>query len=134
MTKQAYLDNYEDFVLKVKGNYRHFTTEEWTGNDETFRQYSVVLFDKFRDRLTQQELVRMKALSVRYRLYRCAGGMLSSIKDLYSQDQREMINELMALIKDASDIGMELSKEIDNQVIQKIITDIEKSYHENFEQ
>jgi len=131
MTKEKYLESYKTFILDVKDHYKEFNTEDWKSKDTEYKEFSETLYDKFHDRLSNDELLKVKRFSVQYRLYRFAGGFEYSLNSFYGEGQCNTVKEIMSLFQEASNISMDLSQEIENKVISKMREDCKRFQHED---
>lgn len=130
-SKESYLSEYGSFIAEVRRGYKDFKPEQWKDFDAKFRKYSVELYTKHQTSLTSEEDLLTKKYALQYKMYRCAAGILISIRNFDTGAVTDTIGVMMALIKEASEISLDLAEEIDDKIVQKIIHEYEAKYDQD---
>ncbi|QGY43697.1 hypothetical protein GM418_08520 [Maribellus comscasis] len=104
--KEAYLQNFRDFVERVKKYHDDYTKGDWEWADKRFTQYSDKWYDDFKEELTSNEKIEVLTLKLEYQNLKEP----SVISDLLKSLKREDVDE----IKDKIDEYIE--KDLDEDV------------------
>lgn len=87
-SKDDYVRDYRNFVIKVEKNYQKYSDAEWAAADFEYQKYSVEYYDKFRGELTQQDKYLIGRLNGIYNILRIkneATNFLNQTKDILDQ-------------------------------------------------
>ncbi|MCG6191206.1 DUF6565 domain-containing protein [Maribellus maritimus] len=106
--KEAYLQNFRDFVERVKKYHDDYRKADWEWADKRFAQYSDKWYNDFKEELTTNEKIEVLTLKLEYQNLKEP----SVISDLLKGLKREDIDE----IKDKIDEYIE--KDFDEDVEQ----------------
>ena len=90
MTKEAYLNDYKDFITEVSNENSTYTENDWKDADEKFHKYSVECYNRFKDEILWKEQIVLYKYKAQYNLYK------------YKEDIKNMLlknNELKSAVK-----------------------------------
>ena len=65
-SKDKYLKDFHNFVLEVEENASNYTSSDWDYADMKFTEFTIDLYEDFRDELTDAELHEIGRLKGRY--------------------------------------------------------------------
>jgi hypothetical protein len=105
-TKKQYLRNYERFVSDVEKNGSKFSFSDWRWENQRFRKYDGLWYDKFQDDLTPGEKIQVSGLKTRY----LAARELSRFGRFMHEDLDKNIDKLKDNVRDY------MKNDLDNDV------------------
>ena len=132
-SKQAYLEDYKEFILKIEKEHDSFSERDWNIVDRELIKFSDEYYSKYEKELTWQEEILVKKYEFQYNFYKIKGNSESFFNDenneeyqklkeqidyYYKNDMQKDINELMEHAKRAGDSTI--------VIIEKIIKDLDK--------
>lgn len=106
-SKEAYLERFEKFVERVEKNHYDYKKKDWEWADKQFEKYNTEWYDKYKEELSTEELIKEKALVVRYYSLKSKKGLGKFLNDL--------IKDI-----DVDGIGENIQKYIDNKLDEDI--------------
>ena len=65
-TKEAYLEEYGQFIEQVQENYADFDEGDWKNQDATYELYSTEYYNQFSDELSIGEQLQIKGYGITY--------------------------------------------------------------------
>lgn len=97
-TKEAYIEDFEVFILDIKEKYHDFDEDEWIQTEEAFEHFSKVRYAEFRDELTIKEYEKVDELIGQYKAMK----MKSNISNFGSWLGRT-VNQISSGVKELAD-------------------------------
>tara|TARA_B100000795_G_scaffold72593_1_gene51269 strand:+ start:2145 stop:2678 length:534 start_codon:yes stop_codon:yes gene_type:complete len=108
--KNTYINNFEQFVLKVQENHKDYSEEDWTKIEEEYQELSENQRQRYEKLFTKEDKKRISGLEGGYLSYRAGGFMdnvIETTKDAFN-NAAEYVNGFMKglnnkLLKDTID-------------------------------
>lgn len=140
LTKESYLERYDEFIDEIKEEYETYTEEDWLDKDEKLEKFSGEWYDKFEEELTLKEELKITGLKAKYGYYRMlktvketyhdiADPLMSTTKEMKEKAQyyieNDMQDDLNELYKQAEEMGEETVK-----ALEEICSDLEGKINE----
>jgi len=116
-TKEAYLEQYKEFIAEVSREFETYTIEDWDKSLEQYERFSSEWFRKFKDEFTWQEQLLVGKYEIQYNLMRVKNGSANffenSLEDNFLQlkeqvayyYENEMEEDIEFLVEQAKEIG-----------------------------
>lgn len=131
MTKEAYLQDYEEFINEVSKESSKYSESDWQEVDEKFDKFANEWYKKFEDEFTWKEDLIISKYKVQYNLYRhkqkaseFLGELFGSYSDLEKKvkyyAENNMSDDIDFLIKQANEAG---GSAVD--VLNQVLADLE---------
>ncbi len=122
ISKDSYMKRYEQFMTEIKQNASSYNDDDWLEKDEQFREYSDVLYNKFKDKLTPSE----KRTLLKYKLqYNMSQGFNKSSNWVTDMVNSIDLDAAASRIKSFWDeISESVSSEIEEQGIDDSIDEL----------
>ena len=126
-TKEAYLEDYKEFIAHVSEKGAQFSENDWTEANGDYREFSEEWYEKFRDEFTVKESAILWMHGKQYKFYRAryqATNMFSRfMQDDYPELKKQMeyyvendmeddLNALMEEAKETGDSAVVMMQEI----------------------
>lgn len=126
-TKEAYLEEYKEFISEVSEDYESFTNEDWERSLAEFRHFSDEWYLRFKDELTWKEQLEVGMYQVQYNLLRVKEssanffdtyvdddfkGLKEQIEFYYENEMEEDIEFLVDQAREIGDSAVSVMKEI----------------------
>ncbi len=110
-SKEAYLEQYREFVNDVRDNHDSYSDEVWMRKNEKFMKFKGEWYDKFEDEFTIGEELKLAKYALTYNMAKANNGASELIQAL---KEDEDIQDLKEQIRFYVDNDME--EDIDNLV------------------
>jgi len=85
--KNTYINNFEQFVVKVQENHKDYSEEDWTKIEEEYQELSEKQRQRYEKLFTKEDKKRISGLEGEYLSYR-AGGFIDNViettKDMFN--------------------------------------------------
>jgi hypothetical protein len=117
MTKESYLEKYDNFVTEVLENYKSYTDEDWRKMAEKHEQFSGQWYSKFEKELTLKDEIAIKTNQAKWYYYSNLNAATSTAKQLFES-------------LDVKGIKEQVQYYIDNNMqsdLQKLYSDAQKA-------
>ena len=150
-TKNAYLDNFKEFVDKIGETHKDMSNSDWEKAKEHYDKFTGEWYKKFRDDFTRNEKDLIHEYKLKFNYYHTLHKVGNTIDTLISgegtkETVREFEQELQSLESAlegaegaAEELGKELGKEIEGALEKfsehtgKFIEDLQKATEEYLE-
>ena len=96
--KNAYINNFEEFVEKVKVNHKEYSADDWIKIDKEYQKFEEedrVKYEKF---FTKEDKTRVNTLDGEYSSYK-AKGVVDSIYDTIKDGVNDAVNYIDGVVK-----------------------------------
>lgn len=96
--KNAYINNFEEFVKKVKVNHKEYSADDWIKIDKEYQKFEEedrVKYEKF---FTKEDKTRVNTLDGEYSSYK-AKGVIDSIYDTIKDGVNDAVNYIDGVVK-----------------------------------
>jgi hypothetical protein len=132
-TKEAYIENFEQFVDNVEVNYKTYDEGDWKEANEKFEKFTGEWYSKFENDFTLSDEIVIKGLEARFYIFKAADETTDyfeeHLKDDYEElrdkveyyienDMKEDLEQLLKNAKEAGDSAV--------VILEGIIEDFEK--------
>jgi hypothetical protein len=117
MSKESYLERFDEFMSEVSNNYKTYDDRAWTKQTKKYEKFSGKWYDKFKDKFTLKDQIRIKANQAKWYYCRNLGEATSTIKQLLD-------------VVDIKGIKQKMRYYIDNDMqgdLQKLYDDVKKA-------
>ena len=94
--KNSFVNNFEDFVVKVGENYKEYSDEDWEVIDQEYLDL-IEVRDKYEDLLTDEDSKRISKLQGKYLSYQ-AGNFIDDVLDTTKDVIRKAANYIDGFI------------------------------------
>lgn len=124
-SKEAYLNEYKQFMQEVGKNGKNYSDSDWQKADDTFKEYSGTYYDLYKEDLSIREQLVVSKYILEYKVYKTSSKGTdvwdelfkeedwSKIKDqLKSYRDNNMEEDLQRLQEKAESLGKNAEKEI----------------------
>lgn len=119
-SKEAYLKHFEEFIQRVDENHNDYKRKDWEWADSRFDKYNTEWYEKYKDDLTDEEQLQVKAWILKYYSLKGRKGMGKFLNDLLKDIDVDGMSE-----KVQEYVDKELDGDIENLV--NGVTDISDS-------
>jgi len=95
--KNTYINNFEQFVVKVQENHKDYSEEDWTKIEEEYQELSEKQRQRYEKLFTKEDKKRISGLGGEYLSYRAGGFMdnvIETTKDAFN-NAAEYVNGFM---------------------------------------
>lgn len=136
-TKEAYMDQYEEFIEEVQKDHKEYTSSDWDRQDEKFRQFSDEWAKKFEEdfTLTEQLVVAKHAITYAVLSAKKETGDLfraflqdDDVQELRDQikyyAENEMEEDIQKVVEEAEGIGEEAVKAVE-EILRELDQEID---------
>ena len=124
-SKSLYLVSFEQFIDKVKDDYKNYTDEDWEKADKRFKKLSGECFNKFKDKLDNEDKAKLIKFEAKYTYYRV---FANSPFDLKEKDLNKIIDKLEEMTIKLEDIDGLLEKIAEDPDFRKSMKDFEAAF------
>ena len=93
MSKESYMKKFDAFVKEVSEKHQTYSAKDWEKHAATYKKFSEVWYEKFKNDLTLKDEIAIKANQVKYNYYYALGQTGSSIKDLINSIDAKALKE-----------------------------------------
>lgn len=95
--KNAYINNFEEFVEKVKVNHKQYSADDWIKIDKEYHKFEEdrIKYDKF---FTKEDKTRVNTLDGEYSSYK-ANSLIDSIYDTINDGVNNVVEYIDGFIK-----------------------------------
>jgi len=124
-SKSLYLVSFEQFIDKVKENYKNYDDQEWKKMDERFKKLSGECYNKFKDKLTKEDKAKLIKYEAKYTYYRVFSDMPFDLKE---KDLDKIVEKLGEMTVKLEDIDGLLEKIAEDPDFRKSIEDFERAF------
>ena len=69
MSKEAYLDDFSDFIKEVAENHESYSAKDWRKASEKYEKFTGDWYDKFEEELSFSEKAKVKAFQAKWLYY-----------------------------------------------------------------
>ena len=136
MTKEKYLEQYEEFINEVSKDHEKYTEEDWEKAEEKLKKFNEEWYKKFEEEFTLKDEMKISKYTAMFNMYKTASDFNDILK-IFSTDNDEY-KEMETKIKHYIDNDMEKdlkemieqAKEISDTafiIINKIIQEYQKT-------
>ena len=128
MSKESYLEKYDDFVAEVSKNHQSYSEKDWKQATEKYEKFSGEWHEKFKDEFTIKDKIDIKANQAKWYYYNNLNDVTSTVKQLFeSLDIKGMKKQAQYYID--NDMQSDLQKYYEEAVkagkdAEKAITEI----------
>jgi hypothetical protein len=132
MSKESYLERFDEFVSEVSNNCKTYDDRAWAKQSKKYEKFSGMWYDRFKDEFTLKDQIRIKANQAKWYYYRNLNETASTIKQLLDAvdikgmkqkvryyidndmqgDLQKFYNDAQKAGKDAKDALEEILKEL----------------------
>ncbi|MDR1631674.1 MAG: hypothetical protein LBR97_02145 [Dysgonamonadaceae bacterium] len=136
MSKEAYLERFDEFVSEVSDNYKTYDSKAWAKQSEKYNKFLDEWYSKFKDEFTLKDEISIKANQAKWYYYRNLDDATSTVKqlldavDIKGMKQKvqyyidnNMLDDLQKFYNDAQKAGKDAqvaAEEILNELNVKI--------------
>ncbi len=107
-TKEAYLENYEEFIEEIKENKNNYTQKDWEKKDIEFQKFSEELYEKYEGEMGIFEQARIAKYALVYGSTRGVNALKEALDD---EEIESAIDEISNIFND--DIKEDLESAIE---------------------
>ena len=118
VSKESYLEKYDDFATDVSENYKTYTEKDWKKAAKKHEKFSGEWYNKFENEFSLKDKVKIKSNQAKWYYYRNLGDVTSAVMQLFDSFDvkgmkkqiqyyvdNDMQNELQKIYKDAIKAG-----------------------------
>lgn len=129
LSKEAYLEEYSEFMSEVAENYKQYTPDDWEKQTEKFTKFSEEWYDSYENEFTFSEKLKLGEYKVKWYLYQGLNEAKTSldsfdVEQFKEEAQYYINNNMMQDLKDLYDSAVELGEEF-GVAATEIIEDLE---------
>lgn len=101
--KNAYINNFEEFVEKVKVNHKEYSADDWIKIDKEYQEFEEEDRIKYEKFFTKEDKTRVNTLDGEYSSYK-AKGVVDSIYDTIKDGVNNAVGYIDGMIKGLNNI------------------------------
>jgi heme/copper-type cytochrome/quinol oxidase subunit 2 len=101
--KNAYINNFEEFVEKVKVNHKEYSADDWIKIDKEYQEFEEEDRIKYEKFFTKEDKTRVNTLDGEYSSYK-AKGVVDSIYDTIKDGVNNAVEYIDGMIKGLNNI------------------------------
>ena len=101
--KNAYINNFEEFVEKVKVNHKEYSEDDWIKIDKEYQKFEEEDRIKYEKFFTKEDKTRVNTLNGEYSSYK-AKGVIDSIYDTINDGVNNAVEYIDGMIKGLNNI------------------------------
>lgn len=83
MTKESYLERYDEFSREISENYKSYSDEDWQKMSEKYDRFSGEWYNKFKDEFTLKDEIAISAYRVKWHYCRNLNEVTDAVKQLF---------------------------------------------------
>ncbi len=99
VTKEEYLDDYQNFMNQVKMNWKLYSEDEWVEKVEEFEKYNKYDYAKHKGELTPSEQIKIKRFDFAFHFYKGDISVNKLFKGEYNEVLKKYIAEFIKEVK-----------------------------------
>ncbi len=97
-TKNEYMQNYQDFIVKVQDNYNAYNRKDWETADKKMETFSHEMYKKYTNELSFRDKLTIGKYPIMYYLSRYKAMLNDEIDDKYRDDTRMILKNLIEIM------------------------------------
>jgi type II secretory pathway component GspD/PulD (secretin) len=83
MSKESYLEKYDDFVTDVSENYKSYSEKDWKKATQKHENFSGKWYETFENEFSLKDQIKIKANQTKWYYYRNLADITSTIRQLF---------------------------------------------------
>ncbi|CAL2095764.1 conserved protein of unknown function [Tenacibaculum sp. 190524A02b] len=96
-TKIDYLNEYQQFILKIKKEWSSYDTDQWNHQNQINKKYSIDYLNTFYHQMTPSEIIRVKRYDLAFHFYKGDINIKALLSGKYNFVIQEYLKELKAI-------------------------------------